>query len=183
MSAALAALLLALLARRGGADPKMCAVPSDRRRRLAVRQALNTVQRPEFGRFLARAASDRPLPEDARIRLAVASDRLLAATAVTEEAIHLWAGTDRWGARHIWLRHGPDSGSAPWETLRIDDWPFVQDMIDDPRSEIAARGPGRWAISSPVYRRRPRRIGYRLVIEETAGILVPHTFYRFDARR
>ena len=54
--------------------------------------------------------------------------------------------------------------------LRIDNWAFAQHMIDDPCSEIAARGPGRWVISSPVARRRPRRIGFDFVVEAQAGI-------------
>ena len=106
-------------------------------------------------------------------------EHLPAAAAIAEPTIHLWAGTDRYGARHIWRQHGP--GSVPWETLRIDDWAWVQNMIDNPHSQIAARGVGRWVVSSRVARRRPRRIGYDFVVEARAGLLVPITFYRIEA--
>ena len=83
---------------------------------------------------------------------------------VESRVMPLLAGTDRNGAKHAWIQHGPKSNRSGWERLAWSDWLYAQRMVD----ELApVRQPGgRWKLASPGWLTVQRRsVGFVLALE------------------
>ena len=89
----------------------------------------------------------------------------------------LFAGTDRIGAKHAWIQHGPDSNRSAWERLAWSDWLYVQQMVDE-LAPVRQSG-GRWRLTSPGWLAVGRRsVGFVLALERHGDALTPVTFFR-----
>ena len=89
----------------------------------------------------------------------------------------IFAGTARYGTRHAWIPHGPESAEKAWKRLRWSDWLLAQRLLGEVSPE---RQPdGRWRFTSGAWLRAGRRpVGVELVAQQLGGYLTPVTFYR-----
>ena len=96
---------------------------------------------------------------------------------VGSRVMPLYAGAGRHGARHIWERHGPESGRPAWERLAWSDWLYVQRMVDE--LDPVRQRDGRWRLASPGWLTVQRRsVGFVLIADLRGGALTPVTLFR-----
>lgn len=135
----------------------------------------------DFRHFIEAAASG-GLRAAHQVPLAILAPALRARVEVESRVMPIHAGTVQHGARHIWMRHGPDSTDRAWKRLRFGDWLQVQRLLDE--AELVRRRGGRWTFTGGAWARAGRQgIGFRLVAEAIGGELTPVTFFRIAAGR
>ena len=177
MSIELRALALALLAR--WRPPGNCVIPPESRDAVARRIVTDYVgQAKDFQHFVEDAAAGE-LRASHRVPLAILTPaRRGLYEGIESRVMSLEAGTDRHGAKHAWIQHGPQAvGVKRWERLQWSDWLYAQRMVD----ELApVRQPGgRWRLASPGWLTVQRRsVGFMLIVERLGDALTPVTFYR-----
>ena len=177
MSIELRALALALLAR--WRPPANCVIPPESRDAVARRTVADYVgQARDFRDFVEDAASGE-LRASHQVPLAILTPaRRTLYEGIESRVMPLLAGTDRNGAKHAWIEHGPQAeGRKRWERLQWSDWLYAQRMVD----ELAPvqQPDGRWRLASPGWLTVQRRsVGFVLALERLGGALTPVTFYR-----